>query len=658
MCVYVSELKSDEGFALHVLISRGHDVLFSFFFSKRVYRSLCQRCFALSMSDSTADVEVKAFGDFAYQDVFERVAYWAPINRSTFDALSHACHATRQHITQDSDYARTSFECACGCHLRFSKHLQVSEISLVTFRLLYSAQLSTLEFLSINHSPASGKHIAEAVSECPSLRVLHLVSTDIDNSVISAITHLHHLEELKLSECNSDGTRDYPHPLFMRPWGGTHFGLLGGCKSLRRLSLIDMHLRDTEVAEIAKLPNLEELCLRGCPFARTMAPLAACMLLRVLDIGNTLICDDELAAFAQLPHLEKFVVAGTFVTKRNMKRNGGEPVIWSFAPLGACKSLKSLELCTNGIDDSGVAAIAQLPHLEDLCFGVASFRDFLLSASSFVPIGACKTLRKLTFFKTNIDNGGVAAIAQLPLLEDLSISCRAVTSFAPLGACKSLKKLLLEEATIDSGGVAAISQLPLLEDLSLKHGGPGASFAPLGGCKSLKNLNVSHTFIQDPVVAAVAQAPLLEQLCMSRCMYVKSFAPLGACKLLKVLNVNDTSMDEGFAAIGQLLLLESLSMESCDKVASFAPLATCRSLTFLNITATIIDDEGVAVIAQLPRLKEVHMACCKYVTSFAPLGACKTLKKLKVSVLNEISDETACHFLEELCMTLAKMEHL
>ena len=41
-----------------------------------------------SMRDCSADVHVKAFGDFTYADIFECVVCWVPVDHSELNALS------------------------------------------------------------------------------------------------------------------------------------------------------------------------------------------------------------------------------------------------------------------------------------------------------------------------------------------------------------------------------------------------------------------------------------------------------------------------------------------------------------------------------------------------------------------------------------------
>ena len=521
--------------------------------------------------------------------------------------LTHACHATRHHTTQDSDFAHTTLECARGCHLRFSKHLQASSGASLQTILRYSAQLSALQFLSINDSLASTQDHVAVISKCPSLRVLHVAGTDINNNMVASIARLRCLEEVSLVPAGV--SKSIYWILFCPPQSNVRLEVLAACKTLRRLTLSDID--DKGLAAIVQLPHLEEFyVLRSC--ATTVAPLAACKSLKVLHIGKYL-DDTELAALTQLPLLEKLVAWGcTF----KIFGQDGYPRITSLAPLGACKLLKTLTLDADCLDDKAVAALAQLPLLEELRLRGAT-------ANSFAPFGACKSLKVLSLDDSNIDDGGVAAIGGLPSLVELYISCGVVRSFAPLGRCKTLKNLNLDRIELEYRGILAIAQLPLLEVLCISNCKSSAPLVPLGMCKALKKLRVTN--IDQTEFAAIVQLPLLEDLSISDCESFTSFIPLGACKRLRNFSVIHTSIDsKGVSVIAtQLPLLEELSLRRCASVTSLAPLAACKSLTSLDFSWTNVDNEGLAAVAKLPRLKDVCMSCCFRVTSFAPLGACK-----------------------------------
>ena len=52
-----------------------------------------QICVMMMMMSAPSDGSTAAYGDIALADVFESVACWLPVSRSTLNALSHSCHA-------------------------------------------------------------------------------------------------------------------------------------------------------------------------------------------------------------------------------------------------------------------------------------------------------------------------------------------------------------------------------------------------------------------------------------------------------------------------------------------------------------------------------------------------------------------------------------
>ena len=76
--------------------------------------------------------------------------------------------------------------------------------------------------------------------------------------------------------------------------------------------------------------------------------------------------------------------------------------------------------------------------------------EFPNAKSCTAIVSRCHSLRSLNLDNTCIDNYAVAVISRLPFLEELSLcDCKRVTSFAPLGACMSLRKLNLRWASLD-----------------------------------------------------------------------------------------------------------------------------------------------------------------------------------------------------------------
>ena len=380
---------------------------------------------------------MRPLGDLTYADVSESVLCWLPVNRSTLDALSHACRATRAQIARHHDFRRTTFVCDRGCHIRFSQELDAPTASCGVI-LRYSDQLSSLHALSLNNTSLRADEIAAVVSKCPSLRTLRLGNTCTDDKVAAAIACLAHLETLDVRYCAS-----------IADWCS-----LVACRTLKSLKLNYANVDDRVLAAIVSLPFLEQLSLDGCASITDFTPLGSCKSLRVLSFFRGY--DDErgldnrgLAAIASLPSLEELSL--DFCDS-----------ITDFTVLRSCKSLKKLSAGSSKLDDGGLAVIASLPCLEEL------FLDCCESITDFTPLRARLPLRKLYAQCTKLDDRGLAAIASLSCLEGLTLYfCESITDFTPLHSCKSIRRLNAERTQLDDRGLAAIASLSCLEDLSL-----------------------------------------------------------------------------------------------------------------------------------------------------------------------------------------------
>lgn len=332
----------------------------------------------------------KALGDFVFADILESVMYWLPVRRTTLDALSHACRSTRQHIARHRDFARSSFACQHGCHVRFCRqHLDGSQVAYSTI-WRHREQLRGLESLHL-FTEMIAEEIFSIVSECPLLQTLSMCSPNVEDKVVSAIGSLSHLEILVLAGCPSV----------------TSVAPLSKCRLLKELHLSSTMIDNSGLAEIAGLP-LERLFLNGCGNITSFTPLGRCQLLKELQLTSAKLDPPSVDAISTLSSLEELHMS--YCTAAN------------FAPLSQCRSLKQLFMRCTRIDNSGIAAIASLPCLESLDVGYCTF------VTCFAPLSKCVSLKTLNVDFTCIDDSSLAALAALPGLKVLGVaSCLTVS---------------------------------------------------------------------------------------------------------------------------------------------------------------------------------------------------------------------------------------
>jgi hypothetical protein len=170
---------------------------------------------------------------------------------------------------------------------------------------------------------------------------------------------------------------------------GAAFERIAAATSLRRLSVKAGHYHDDDLKSLANSKNLEELSLSENDqitgaFCRYLAALPR---LRELSPGEH-VRDEGIAQIATLPYLEKLFLEGPFTDE-------------GLSHIRALKRLKTLYLTSQQFTTAGLAVVAELPELTDLCLHCAFSQD-----SSVPVLARCKSLRWVTFFESTLSDEG------------------------------------------------------------------------------------------------------------------------------------------------------------------------------------------------------------------------------------------------------------
>lgn len=173
------------------------------------------------------------------------------------------------------------------------------------------------------------------------------------------------------------------------------FERIAAAASLRRLSVKAGHYRDNDLNPLAKLRNLEELSLSENDritgvFCRYLAALPR---LRELSPGEH-VRDEGIVQIAKLPYLEKLFLEGPFTDA-------------GLSHIRALKRLKTLYLTSQQFTTAGLAVVAELPELTDLCLDCAFSQD-----ASVPVITRCKSLQCVTFFESSLSREGRQQLRQ------------------------------------------------------------------------------------------------------------------------------------------------------------------------------------------------------------------------------------------------------
>jgi uncharacterized protein (TIGR02996 family) len=169
----------------------------------------------------------------------------------------------------------------------------------------------------------------------------------------------------------------------------------------------------------------------------------------------------------------------------------------------------------------------ELPHVRALRLDGLPLADEL-------PVDVSLPLQTLLF---DADQHDLSFLTRLPLLERLCVDVHcAPVDLAPLAGCSRLRTLTIRNWRLSNGGLEALAQMPLRclelsspEDLDL---------APLAGCQSLERLELS--FVHEPIdLAPLTRLPKLRDVRLFSCDEAFSVAPLARLAALQHLQVRE-----------------------------------------------------------------------------------------------------------------------
>ena len=403
------------------------------------------------------------------------------------------------------------------------------------------------------------------------------------------------------------------------------------------------------------------LVLAGCSKVATAAGIRSLRTLEELSLANTSVDDNTFAALARdtdavvLQRLTRLDLSGC--------RYIGDLTDFAAATTtttAALRNLVSLNLSRSSVADAGVAHVARAVESGGGCLA-----DLDLSGCTGVqqlgPLGAVKSLRTLNVSCSAVDDDGLAAFVQTSVdafnreLRVLNLSrCTSITNVRCLGQLSRLVVLNLSGTTVDGpasfAGLASCVGLQELDVSECMHLTSVVELVPR--LTNLLSLNLSLTGVGDDSVEAIGDSLTnLEVLQLSGCPRVTRVAALGRLLLLQRLNLSATRVAD-VAPLASCPQLWDLSVCSCTALTSLQPLAYARMLQRLDasntpITSASFQDEWTCVA-----LEELDVHGCAELRGVAPGALRKLVSLRRVNACNSGFDNTAVAALaqcENLC---------
>ncbi|HEU4827705.1 MAG TPA: hypothetical protein VFT04_00785 [Gemmatimonadales bacterium] len=324
------------------------------------------------------------------------------------------------------------------------------------------------------------------------------------DDVLERLSHFEQIEELDL-----DASR-----------GITDEGLrhLARLPKLRNINLGGCAIGDPGLQALGRVSSLERIALPGTRVTDGgIAHLAGCRALRVVDLSGTRTGDGAIRALAGKPSLRHFR-SGEEVTDAGLALfreypafrswTGDEAPLHLFsyddhpnllqlrgrftdaglASLAECEGLYALNLDSNrlAVTGAGLAPLAALPHFSALSFDakdadmpyIAALprlrhlvcQDTIAGDDGFAALGASRSLEHLWGRRChNLRRRGFAALANIPTLRSLSVSCLNVDDegLAALPGFPALTELMPMDVADE--GYRFIAQCPRIESLVLMY---------------------------------------------------------------------------------------------------------------------------------------------------------------------------------------------
>jgi hypothetical protein len=223
-------------------------------------------------------------------------------------------------------------------------------------------------------------------------------------------------------------------------------------------------------------------------------------------------------------------------------------------------------------------------------------------------------IQKVSFEGTAVSDDDVAALDDLPDLDQVDLSKTAVTDrgLAPLRRLPRLELVRLNETKVTDQGLANLENHRALWMLHLRETAVDLTSFDLSTLPALRILDVAGTPVGDAALANLARATTLASLGLRQTKVGDAeLARLASLKRLEVLDLGKTAVtDRGVAVLCSL------------------DLPALRAVTLLGCTITT---QGLQELSRL-RVKRVNLSETKvpFPDTFTILGKSKTLVELAI----------------------------
>ena len=275
-----------------------------------------------------------------------------------------------------------------------------------------------------------------------------------------------------------------------------------------------------DIEFLASLQNIEDLSFGGnlddeyVVIEGGLAPLAKLKRLERLFLCKRDMRDSDLAFLRELPNLQSL----EFLAGPNPLSENGSSVTDACAEsIGSSKSLRFLVIDGgNAISDSFVDEITQ--HLSNLeHFDLDS--ELLTDRTMQLLAERCGNLKSINLYSKQFTDHGVASLASAKQLQEIWLECPLLTqeSVSAVTELKDLRHLLITAPTITNEVVEKVSKLPELQILCLRNTPlSDEQFAMFANHPKLESIFANgRNLTTEKVLQVIATMPKLEHMTLA-----------------------------------------------------------------------------------------------------------------------------------------------
>jgi Leucine-rich repeat (LRR) protein len=405
------------------------------------------------------------------------------------------------------------------------------------------------------------------------LVVLNLAGTTVDGPASFAdLANCTGLQELDLSEC-------------------THLAsvteLVPRLTKLHTLNLSLTGIGDDSVAALGvALKDLETLQLSGCPRVTSVAALESLPLLQRLNISATRVTD--VAPLARCPQLWDLSVCSC-------------AALTSLQPLAHAHTLQRLDASNTPVTSASFEVEWECAALEEL--DVHECRQ--LQGVKLGVLRKLTSLRRVNAESSGFDDSAVAALAECENLCEVQLSNCPITSLSLLGVVPTLQSIVAHNIGVNDEGIAGLEVSESLSTLDLTSCGDLRDVSVLRTMRNLTVLTLRGSGVTDVSFAGTSgdatswERSGIRELNVSACAGIRKPAGLSTLPGLEELRAAGSGLtDAGLRMIAQCPALRRLYVSDCEQLTDLSPLALLDGLTHLDASNTHITTLARPVTAE------------------------------------------------------------